>query len=115
MPDLFKSIAVDNIKLSATNPRSRLSEGNLNELVESIREHGVITPVLLRPLTGDLFELVDGERRFRAAQKLELEELPAIIRELSDIEVVEIQIISSLHKKDIHPLDECHGFQQCGN
>ena len=112
MPDLFKSIAVDNIKLSTTNPRSKLSEGNINELVESIREHGVITPVLLRPLSGDLYELVDGERRFRAAQKLELEELPAIIRELSDIEVVEIQIISSLHKKDIHPLDECHGFQQ---
>lgn len=115
MPDLFKSIAMDNIKLSTTNPRSKLSEGNSKELVESIREHGVITPILLRPLIDDLYELVDGERRYGAAKTLELEELPAIIRELSDIEVVEIQLISFIHKKELHPLDECDGFQQLLN
>lgn len=112
MSDQVTTVAIDNIMLSKTNPRSKLSQGNINELKESIREHGVIKHLLLRPLVGDKYELVDGERRYRVCKDLGLSEVPAIIRSLTDIEVLEIQLIDSLHKKDIHPLDECYGFQQ---
>lgn len=112
MSDIIKSVSVDSVMLSKTNPRSKLSEGNLEELSKSIADHGIIRHLLVRPIMGDKYELVDGERRLKAALKLEMEEVPVIIREMTDREALELQIIDFLHKKEIHPVEECTAFMQ---
>jgi ParB/RepB/Spo0J family partition protein len=111
----LKAVAVADIKLSKTNPRAGINQERLKELAESIRNVGVLEPVLIRPLAsknGASYELVCGERRLRAAQLAELEEIPAIVRELTDEQALEIQVIENLQRDDLHPLDEAEGYRQ---
>ena len=104
-------ISIHSIALSKTNPRKRFDEGALAELADSIRKHGVLQPVLLRP-KGSSYELVAGERRVRAAKAAALAEIPAIVRDLTDVEVLEIQVIENLQRSDLHPLEEAEGYRQ---
>lgn len=111
MTDPFRSILLTRITPSPTNPRKRFDEAKLAELAESIKSQGVIQPVVVRALDID-YELVAGERRFRAAALAGLEEIPAIIRELSDADVLEIQVLENAQREDVHPLEECLGFKR---
>lgn len=99
------------IRPSQTNPRVFHDEKNFNDLKKSIKEKGILAPVLVRE-TKYGFEIVAGERRFRAAAELCLDTVPAIVQELSDDEAQEIQIIENLQREDVHPLDEASCYQK---
>jgi ParB/RepB/Spo0J family partition protein len=107
-------IPLANIEVSRTNPRKNFDQTALDELAASIFEKGVLQPIIVRA-KGDKYEVVAGERRFRASVLVEntnagRNTIPAIIRDLSDAEVMEIQIIENLQRKDVHPMEEAVGF-----
>ncbi|KFX64226.1 hypothetical protein KBK24_0121530 [Burkholderia sp. K24] len=106
-------LPIASIRRSPTNPRKRFSESAHAEMTASVRRHGVMQPVLLRPWPDEpgLFELVAGERRYRAAEAAGLAEMPALVKDLSDDEVLHIQIIENLQRKDLHPLEEADGYK----
>jgi ParB/RepB/Spo0J family partition protein len=106
-------IALAAIAPSATNPRKRFDQAGLDELAESIKRHDVIQPILLRPNgKPGHYELVAGERRYRAALAAGLTDIPATVRELSDSDVLEIQVIENLQRKDLAPLEEAEGYER---
>ena len=103
---------------SLTNPRQTFAD--MAELIDSIKQHGVIQPVLVRPLTATqaedrntlaVYELVCGGRRFRAAHEAQLDEIPAVIRDLTDAQAMELQIIENLQRKDVSEIEEAEGYQ----
>ena len=109
----MQDISLKHIQESKTNPRRQFDETKLAELAENIRLHGVLQPVLVRPLEGDgsgRYELVAGARRFRASKLAKRETIPACIRELTDTECLELQLIENLQRADVHELDEARGY-----
>ncbi|POR52798.1 ParB/RepB/Spo0J family partition protein [Paraburkholderia eburnea] len=106
-------LPIDSIRKSPTNPRKRFPESEHLELVASVREHGILQPVLVRPWPDEsgLFELVAGERRLRAAVDALLADVPVLVRSLSDDEVLQIQIVENLQRRDLHPLEEADGYK----
>ncbi len=90
-------------------PRTVFRDENLQELVDSIKQHGIIQPLIARK-RGDHFELIAGERRWRAAQRVGLMEAPVIVREASDQEVLELALIENLQREDLNPIEEAHAF-----
>ncbi|WP_298118092.1 ParB/RepB/Spo0J family partition protein [Flavobacterium sp.] len=110
-------ISIDKIELGNTNPRKSFDPKALKELAESIKEHGILQPILVRPYVDEKsnwqdYQLVCGERRYRAALQAGLEEIPCNVRVLTDEEAFELQIIENLERKDVHPLDEADAFKQ---
>ncbi len=110
-------ISIHKIELSTTNPRKVFDPKALEELSESIKEHGILQPILVRPYVDEKsswqdYQLVCGERRYRAAILAGLEEVPVSIRVLTDDEAFELQIIENLERKDVHPLDEADAFKK---
>jgi ParB family chromosome partitioning protein len=95
-------------------PRRRFVEDELTPLVESIREKGVLQPLLVRRLDGDSerFEIIAGERRWRAAQLAQVHELPVVVRDLSDSEALEIGLVENIQRQDLTPLEEAEGYQR---
>lgn len=110
----FKELKLSELVASSTNPRSEFEENSLNELAESIKAHGVLQPIIARihPDDSKKFEVVCGERRFRASRIAKMKTIPVSIRELNDDEVFEIQIIENLERKDVHPMDEAVAFKR---
>jgi len=110
----FQNVSVASISESKTNPRGTSFEGSeFNDLVASIKESGIIVPLILRSSpSGVGYEVVAGHRRLRAAQKLKLPEVPANIQELSDNEAREVQIIENLQRADVHPLEEGQAYRK---
>ena len=110
---LAQDILLSRIEESKTNPRREFDETKLSELSSNIRQHGVLQPVLVRPLPGGepgCYELVAGARRFRASRLAGRESIPATIRELTDAECLELQLIENLQRADVHELDEARGY-----
>ncbi len=110
---LVQEIPLANISESKTNPRSQYDEAKLAELAANVKQHGVLQPVLVRPHPNgvpDTFELVVGSRRFRASKLARRETIPATIRDLTDAESAEIQLIENLQREDVHELDEASGY-----
>lgn len=110
-------ISIDKIEISVTNPRKSFENKSFNELVESIKEHGVLQPILVRlNVEGSMwtedYQLVCGERRYRAAKMAGLDVIPAMIQVLTDDEAFELQIIENLERKDVHPLEESDAFKK---
>ena len=108
-----REIPLDKICESKTNPRREFDETKLAELAESIRHHGVLQAVVVRPRSEnaeDVFELVAGTRRYRASKLVGRETIPANIRELTDAQCLELQLIENLQRSDIHELDESQGY-----
>lgn len=99
------------IKPNPDQPRRNFDESTLQELAQSIREKGLLQPILVRP-KGDLYELVAGERRYRAAQLAGLNDLPVVIRDLSERESLEIALIENLQREDLNPVEEAQGFRR---
>lgn len=108
------AIPIDRIRANPDQPRRTFDERELQDLAASIREKGVIQPLILRPHPRDdgQYEIVAGERRWRAAQLAGIHELPAVIRELSDTEVLELAIIENVQRADLNPLEEALGYRQ---
>lgn len=108
----IEELKVVDLEASATNPRKRFDPEKLNELAASIAEQGVLSPLLVRPAgVGRLHEIVAGERRWRAAKLAGLGVVPCIVREMSDGEVLEAQLIENLQRHDLEPMEEARGFQ----
>jgi len=107
----FRYIPLEAIKPNPHQPRARIQEADVKELSASIREKGVIEPVIVRRADGQ-FILACGERRFRAAQLAGVREIPAIIREMSDQEMLEIGLVENLNRKDLNPIEEATGYDE---
>jgi len=106
-----RGVAIDLVQRNPQQPRKHFDEAELNDLAASIRSHGVLQPILVRPIAGGKFEIVAGERRWRAAQKAGLHSIPAVIRELNEVEVLEIAIVENVQRMDLNPIEEAQGFQ----
>ena len=106
----IRQIPVSAVEPNPYQPRRSFDQENLRELAASIKEKGVLQPVTVRE-KGEIFELVAGERRWRAAQVAGLSEIPAVVRELSDREVMEIALIENLQREDLNPIEEAEAYQ----
>ena len=109
--DEVQNIGVDVLVPNPYQPRRTFTDENLAELAESIRHHGVIQPVIVRQ-RGDRFELVVGERRLRAARLAGLREIPAFVRDMSDVELMEVSIIENLQREDLNAIEEATAIKQ---
>jgi len=101
--------AIDNIVPSPLQPRKHFAESQLDELVDSIRQHGIIQPLIVRRV-NDKMELIAGERRWRASKQLGLTTVPIRIREATDHEVLEMALIENIQRKDLDPIEEAQGY-----
>ena len=108
---ISNEIALSKIVISGTNPRKIFNEVKLNELSDSIKEHGVIQSILVRP-KGKKFELICGERRFRASKLAGIKTIPCLIREVDDEQAFQMQIIENLERENVHPMNEAQAFKQ---
>ncbi|RZJ99457.1 MAG: ParB/RepB/Spo0J family partition protein [Novosphingobium sp.] len=106
------TLAVSDIEPHPEQPRRHFDEAALDELAASIAQRGVIQPVIVRPLSGGRYQLVAGERRWRAAQKAQLHEIPAIVRELSEREVMALALIENLQREDLNPIEEARAYHR---
>ena len=106
----YRDLPLDWLVVSPTNPRKTFDEAAMQELAASIRENGVLQPLLVRPRTERRFEIVFGERRYRGAAMAEKETVPVCIREMTDAQVLEAQLVENLQRQDVHPLHEAQGF-----
>jgi ParB family chromosome partitioning protein len=106
-----RKIAIDLVQRNPQQPRKHFGEEELAELANSIRAHGVLQPILVRPIAGGKFEIVAGERRWRAAQRAGLHAIPAVARDLNEVEVLEIAIVENVQRTDLNPIEEAQGFQ----
>ena len=106
-------IAINQVKPSPLQPRRNFDEESIADLAESIKEKGILQPLIVR-LSGndDFYEIIAGERRFRAAQMVGLKELPVIVKNLSDKEVLEVALVENLQRQDLSPLEEAEGYQK---
>ncbi len=107
-------IGLASIVPSALQPRKDFGREALQELIDSIRQHGIIQPLIVRQI-GARFELIAGERRWRAAQQAGLTQVPVIIRSASDLEVLELSLIENLQRADLNPIEEAQGYARLAN
>ena len=109
----YRRIPIELLHANPNNPRRRFESGELDELVESIRAQGVLQPLIVRPRSdGQSYEIVAGERRWRAAQRVPLHEVPALVRHFSDGEALEIALIENVQRADLNALEEAQGYAQ---
>jgi ParB family chromosome partitioning protein len=104
-----RDVPLDQVVPSPLQPRTHFFEAPLDDLVESIRQHGIIQPLIVRPV-GDHLELIAGERRWRASKKLGLATVPVIEREASDRDVLEMALIENIQREDLNPMEEAAGY-----
>lgn len=109
--DVVNRVPVSRIVASPLQPRKEFQAEQLSELMESIREHGIIQPLIVREVSGKL-ELIAGERRFRASSELGLTEIPVIIREASDRDVLEMALIENLQRENLNPIEEARAYSR---
>jgi ParB family chromosome partitioning protein len=105
-------IPVTSIRANAHQPRGAFDEESLAALTASVREVGVLQPILVREVSDSAYELVAGERRWRAAKRAGLPTIPAIVRTVTDVDSVEQALIENLHRQDLNPLEEASAYQQ---
>lgn len=105
------TLKISEIEPNRTQPRKEFDEKALSELAESISKHGLLQPLLVRPLTLGGYQIVAGERRYRACRMAGITEVPVIIRELGDTETMEIALIENLQREDLTPLEEALGYK----
>lgn len=109
--DVVNRVTLDQIVPSPLQPRKEFQPEMLTELMESIREHGIIQPLIVRRVNGKL-ELIAGERRFRASRELGLKEVPVIVREASDKDVLEMALIENLQREGLNPIEEAQAYSR---
>ncbi|CAM5774176.1 ParB/RepB/Spo0J family partition protein [Bosea minatitlanensis] len=109
-----RRVPVEFLRPSARNPRRNFAEGDLDDLTASIRERGILQPIIVRSLPGmiDAYEIIAGERRWRAAQRAELHDVPVILVEADDREALEIAIVENVQRSDLNPMEEAAGYER---
>ncbi|MFN3744354.1 MAG: ParB/RepB/Spo0J family partition protein [Hyphomicrobiaceae bacterium] len=109
-----RMVPIEQIRAGKLNPRKSFKEDELSELADSIREKGLVQPILVRPepASSGSYEIVAGERRWRAAQRAGLHMVPVIVRDLADQEVLELAIIENVQRADLNPIEEAAGYQE---
>ncbi|HRD66040.1 MAG TPA: ParB/RepB/Spo0J family partition protein [Candidatus Competibacter sp.] len=110
--EVLRQLPVECIVRGRYQPRQDLREDTLRELAESIRAQGVVQPVVVRPIGDGRYELIAGERRWRAAQLVELREVPAVVREVSDQAAIAMALIENIQREDLNPLEEAAALQR---
>ncbi|HTI45439.1 MAG TPA: ParB/RepB/Spo0J family partition protein [Casimicrobiaceae bacterium] len=108
--DSLQTLSVDRLRAGKYQPRTRMDAGSLAELAESIREQGIVQPILVRPIDGGRYEIIAGERRWRAAQQAGLREVPALVRSIPDQSALALALIENIQREDLNPLEEAHGL-----
>jgi len=111
-PKGVRSLPVAFLKPGKFQPRKYFGEEELADLAQSVREKGVLTPILVRPLGGESYEIVAGERRWRAAQMAKLHDVPVLVREMADAEALELAIIENVQRADLNALEEAAAYQE---
>jgi ParB family transcriptional regulator, chromosome partitioning protein len=104
-----QSALIDSIKISVHQPRQYFSETAMAELINSVKAHGILQPLLVRPLGNSEYELVAGERRYRAAKALGLANVPVTVRQMSDMEAKQFALLENLQRQDLNPVEETEG------
>ncbi|WP_150523286.1 ParB/RepB/Spo0J family partition protein [Roseibium sediminis] len=109
-----KRVPIEHLTPNPRNPRKTFAEKDLADLSESLRAKGIVQPILVRPAAGqvDRYEIIAGERRWRAAQRAGLHEAPIIIRDVTDQEALELAIIENVQRADLNPIEEAMGYEQ---
>jgi ParB family chromosome partitioning protein len=107
-----KTLRIAEIEPNRDQPRKNFSDEAISALADSIREHGMLQPILVRPISTGGYQIVAGERRWRAARMLGLDEVPVTIRELSDAETMQIAIIENLQRENLNPIEEASGYNE---
>ena len=108
----LQTIAINRLRPGKYQPRTRMDDTALSELADSIREQGVMQPILVRPLDDGRFEIIAGERRWRAAQRAGLAEVPALVRVVPDNAALALSLIENIQREDLNPLEEAYGLQR---
>jgi ParB family chromosome partitioning protein len=106
-----RKVPIEFVRANPRNPRKLFSEAELGELADSIRERGIIQPIVVRARGADSYEIIAGERRWRAAQRAGLHELPIVVLDVSDAEALELAIIENVQRSDLNALEEATGYQ----
>ncbi|MBU6257161.1 MAG: ParB/RepB/Spo0J family partition protein [Burkholderiales bacterium] len=106
------TLALDRLRSGRYQPRTRMDEGSLYELAESIRSQGVMQPILVRPVGGGDYEIIAGERRHRAARLAGLETVPVLVKEVADEAAAVMALIENIQREDLNPLEEAQGLQR---
>ncbi len=107
-----KTLRTSEIEPNRTQPRKKFNDEAINNLADSIKEHGILQPVLVRPMDNGSYQIVAGERRWRAARRLGLDEIPVVIKELSDFESAQIALIENLQRENLNPVEEAMGYKE---
>jgi len=110
--DSASKLPVSDITPDRTQPRKVFDEEALQELADSIREHGILQPILVRPVAGGSYMIVAGERRWRAARLAGLDTVPVIIRDMTDADAFSIALVENLQREDLNPVEEAEGYRQ---
>lgn len=110
--EAVKTLRVDQVRPSKLQPRTFFDPTKIEELAQSIKEKGIIQPILVRPIGNDQYELIAGERRFRAAKHLGLQELPAIIRVVPDGDLLELSIIENIQREELNVVEEARAYRR---
>jgi ParB family chromosome partitioning protein len=110
--DPLREIDIDRILPNSHQPRKNFDDDALNELANSIREHGVVQPVVVRPLEDGFFQLIAGERRWRASQRAGLSRVPAVVREAGEHDALELALIENLQREDLNPMEEAQAYER---
>lgn len=106
----LRHMPIELLHASPNNPRKYFPDGDLDELARSIKEKGLLQPIVVRPRDGGEYEIVAGERRWRASQRAGVHDIPVLIRELSDGEALEIALIENIQRSDLNPLEEARAY-----
>ncbi|RPH65720.1 MAG: ParB/RepB/Spo0J family partition protein, partial [Hyphomicrobiales bacterium] len=106
----LRHMPIELIHASPNNPRKHFADADLDELANSIREKGLLQPIVVRPRADGEYEIVAGERRWRASQRAGIHEVPVLIRELNDGEALEIALIENIQRSDLNPLEEARAY-----
>ena len=110
--NLVKQIKTDQIIANRFQPRKSFNEESLNELADSIKRHGILSPIIVREISLDSYEIVAGERRFRAATKNKLNEVPCIVESFENQDSLEVALIENLQREDLNPVEEAQGYDR---
>lgn len=109
---MANTLRISEIEPNKSQPRTEFDDDAILSLAESIRQHGVLQPILVRPLPTGGYQIVAGERRWRAARMVGLSEVPVLIKELSDFETMQVALIENLQREDLNPIEEAQGYEK---
>lgn len=110
--NIYKVIDIDKVQPNKEQPRQLIDSGKLEELAESIKEHGIIQPIVVRPMEENNFQIIAGERRWRACKKLGMKVIPALVKNYEDLEATAVALIENVQRENLNPLEEAWAYKR---